>query len=118
MVEEMSRIEVLGALTAESQTGKISLKADGESCQLSCNNFPKSALLSNVLLFVEAGNRRSLKKCHSAFAASGLSVDVMVRGVLVAKMGREARPGALSRLLGMGSIELRLIPFLTSMLKT
>lgn len=114
----MSRIEVLGALTAESQTGKISLKADGESCQLICNNFPKSALLSNVLFLAEEENRQRLKNCHSSFAALGLSVDVLVKGTVVAKMGREAQPGALSRLLGMGSIELRVIPFMASILTT
>lgn len=113
----MSRVELVGALVAESQTGKISLKASGENCQLIYSDFPKYSLLSNVRYLVEERNRLRLKNFHSACFKLGLSLDVLVSDAVVARVGRQTQPGPLSKLLALGPIELRFIPLLTSSLR-
>jgi hypothetical protein len=110
----MSRVEVVGAVIAESQMGKISLKANGENCQLIYSNFPKHSLLANVRYLAGERNRLRLKNFHSACSKLGLSMDVLVSNAVVARLGTRTQPGPLSKLLALGPIELRFIPLLTS----
>lgn len=113
----MSRVEVLGTVVAENQLGQISLKGDGDNCQLIYSNFPKTFLLSNVRYLAGSRNRLYLRNFQSTCSKLGLSMEVLVSDAVVARVGTRTRPGPLSKLLAMGEIELRFIPLLTSSLR-
>lgn len=108
---------MLGTIVAEGQMGKISLKGDGENCQLIYSDFPKYSLLSKVRYLVEERNRLRLKNFHSACFKLGLTMDVVVSDAVVARVGTQTQPGPLSKLLALGPIELRFLPLLASSLR-
>ena len=116
-VRPVSRIELVGAVVAESKTGRISLRASGENCQLNYSHFSKTFLLSNIRYLVGEQNRLRLKKFHSVCCRSGLSLEVLISDAVVARVGTRSQPGPLSRLLSLGPVELRFIPLLTSSLR-
>jgi hypothetical protein len=58
-----------------------------------------------------AANRtRTTGRVHEALQISGLTAEVRLRGDPVARLGAEARPGAIGRFLSLDGVEVRPIP--------
>jgi hypothetical protein len=62
--------------------------------------------------------RRSARDLHAALDRAGLTVAVEAGGRTVAKLGREARPTAMGRILQMPGIEIGWLGFGLAMLST
>lgn len=58
-----------------------------------------------------AGNRaRTTGRVHEALQISGLTAEVRLQGDPIARLGAEARPGAIGRLLSLDGVEVRPTP--------
>ncbi len=104
-------LDVIGNIVASCGSDDVSISANGSKihCQLANKN-----LLPRLLAHFPTRKRRikTINNFHRALAFAELSLVVSLDNEEIARLGQESRAGILSRVLGLGSLEINFWWFL------
>jgi len=100
-------LEVLADLQLSIDGEQIDIRGNGKTIVVDLPSLEAGQKLVTTGPLAIGDRQRSMERVNEALSIAGLTVDVRLRGDTLARVGAGARPGGLSRLLRLGSIEIR-----------
>jgi len=100
-------LEVLADLQIAIDGEDIDVQADGDRIVMDLSSLEAGRRLLAGYPFANLRFGTSASRLQDALQIAGLTVDVQLRGDLIARMGEGARPGRLARALSLEGFELR-----------
>jgi hypothetical protein len=98
-------LEVLADLQLVVDGEDIDIRGTGDRIVVDLSSLRAGRRLLASGPFASAQRARTTGRIHEALDISGLTVEVRLRGDPVARLGAEAQPGAVGRLLNLNGIE-------------
>ncbi|MFP4229209.1 MAG: hypothetical protein ACLFTE_10325 [Salinivenus sp.] len=100
-------IEVLADLQLAVDGEDISIQGDGDQIVVDLPSLRAGRRLVNSGPFALGRRSDQMDRLHQALDVSGIGVVVRLRGESIARLGKGAEPGLLSRVLDLGAVEVR-----------
>ncbi|HKL89511.1 MAG TPA: hypothetical protein VJ884_10950 [Salinibacter sp.] len=100
-------LEVLADLQVAIDGEAIDVQANGDRVVVDLPSLRAGRRILAAYPFSSAKRPRSTDRLHDALQIAGLTVEVRLQGETVARIGEEAQPGQLARLLNLNGIEVR-----------
>ncbi len=100
-------LEVLADLQIAIDGEDVDVQADGDRIVIDLSSLEAGRRLLAGYPFATVRSGSSASRLQDALQIAGLTVDVQLRGNLLARMGKGARPGRLARALNLEGFELR-----------
>lgn len=100
-------LEILADLQVAVDGENINVRGDGDRVVVDLPTLQAGRRLFTTGPFATGDRARTTGRVNDALRIAGLTVDVCVRGDLVARLGARAQPSAVARLLNLGDVEVR-----------
>jgi len=100
-------LEVLADLRLAVDGEPIDIRGDGDRIVVDLPSLNAGRRLLSSGPFGTENRRKRLQQAQEALDLAGLTVEVRLQNEVIARAGAGARPGALSRILNLGSVEVR-----------
>lgn len=104
----MTQLQILADLTFQINDDVCQIHSSENVIQFEVHNVRALRSLWKSLKAVPAQTTR-LRQFHEALNQSGLKLEIRLEERLLARMGKDARAGFISRLLGFGPLEIHFL---------
>jgi len=100
-------LNVLADLSLALEDEDIAIRGEGDRIIVELPSLNAGRALLKAGPFSQAQRRSGLAEANSVLREVGLTIDVRYAGEIVARLGADARPNAVARLLNLGDVEVR-----------
>lgn len=100
-------LDVLANLSMVANGEDVRVHADGGTVVVELSSFRAGTSLLSLLPLQGREGAQHLARLSDALRAADLTVEVRVRGDVIARLGAKAQAGSASRLLSLGEVEVR-----------
>lgn len=111
-------LDVFAQLSLVADTGEeVAVSAKDETITVELPSLWTGRSIVARQLADRAQRKRMIEKLHMGLQVADLALEFWVAHRLIAQLRPQSRPTLLSRILGVGAVELRIIPLLLSLLR-
>lgn len=100
-------LNVLADLSLAIDDEDIAIRGEGDRIVVDLPSLSAGRALLQAGPFSQVERRSGLAQANTVLREVGLTIDLRYAGEIVARVGTEARPNAVARLLNLGDVEVR-----------
>jgi hypothetical protein len=100
-------LEVLADLSLNVDGEDVKVRGEGDRVVVDLPNLRAGRRLLMAGPFRRGQRERTTRRIHEALRLADITMEVRLHGDVIARVGAEARPNAVARLLNLGDIEVR-----------
>jgi hypothetical protein len=100
-------LHVLADLTLTVEGEQVAIRGEGDRIVIDLPSLQAGRKLAQAGPFSQTQRAEGVARLHEILTSQNLTAEVRLYGDVLARVGAEARPGAISRLLNLGAVEVR-----------
>ncbi len=104
-------LDIAGSVSISANDQQMRFWGDGEIVHLNLENSSAGAQLLK-LTPAKDSKKQLLAKIHQSLCFADITLQVDLNGRMIGRLGKRARPGLWSRILGLGPMQIRLFPWI------